>query len=50
MFYFWLVFLITWVLIGIAIAEKAGLDEDWKYSAFMLGWPLVLFYRAIHNK
>ncbi len=40
---------LTYLLVGVAIAEKAKPEKDAHYFGVMVGWPFVILYRLIHN-
>ncbi len=44
-----LITILTYLLVGVAIAERAKPESDIHYFGVMVGWPFVILYRIIHN-
>ena len=44
-----LVGVLTYFLVGVAIAERAKPEKDTHYFGIMVGWPFVVLYCLIHN-
>ena len=44
-----LVTALTYLLVGVAIAEKLKPEKDTHYFGVMVAWPFVILYRLIHN-